>query len=196
MTINDYFETQKEVYVRNRTRPLGIISMALGEKEDRDFSIPKSTLPIIMTNYIPKKQIEESMSFRQLVSKNVIELLTEDQYNEIMTINAVSKVAVETEVQKLQEKKVELSDEASQVTELDEDNDPQINSRVLQLVHLLSMKGKSSDVEGALPSQDGVISELETMVLAEADLSFLTANSKGKVRKWSNEKLNKLYSGK
>lgn len=195
MTINDYFENQKEVYVRNRTRPLGIISMALGEKEDRDFSIPKSTLPIIMTNYIPKKQIEESMSFRQLVSKNIIELLTEKQYNEIMESNAITKAAVEAEVQKLQEKKVELSDEASQVTELD-DNSPQINSRVLQLAHLLSMKGKSSDVEGALPSQDAVIGELETMVLNEADLSFLTANSRGKVRKWSNEQLNKIYSSK
>lgn len=89
-----------------------------------------------------------------------------------------------------------MSEEASQLTEAGEEIDPQINSRVLQLVHLLSMKGRSSDVEGALPSQDAVIGELETMVLSEADLSFLTANSKGKVRKWGNEKLNKMYTEK
>lgn len=104
MTINEYFESQKEVYIRNRTRPLGIISMALGEKEDRDFSIPKSTLPIIMTNYVPKKQIEESMSFRHLVSKDVIELLTEEHYNAIMEKNLVSQAVVEAEVKKLQDK--------------------------------------------------------------------------------------------
>lgn len=178
-TIQEYFDGEKEVYVLNCTRPLGIISIAFGERMDKHFTIPKTTKPVCITDRVPKKYIEESQSFRNLVSSNRIRLLTKAEYDEAIAVPGVRE-AVEAQVEELEKKAVELPPKEEGIpTEA-----PQVNPRVLQLVHMLDMP-KGSDQEGVKPSVSSVLEELETMDLSDIDCGYLMSNSTGKLKKWA-----------
>uniref|UniRef100_A0A7V3N4A2 Uncharacterized protein n=1 Tax=candidate division CPR3 bacterium TaxID=2268181 RepID=A0A7V3N4A2_UNCC3 len=194
-TISEYFAKEKEVYIVNRTNPLGVVTLALGEEGNVFFSVPKVTDPIVLTNYVPKAQIESSVSFRHLVSKGLIELLTEEEYLELVKNADVEKV--EKEVEKLQLKAVPVLEEVegqreeSVQKEVVTSEVGSVNSKVVQTLHLLTLKG-NSEVGGVVPSVDSVINDFENMSLTRDDLEYIAAKSRGKLKKWVMEKLAKL----
>jgi len=178
--ISMYFMQQEDVFIRNRTKPLGILSLALGEKNDISFPVPKNTLPINLTNYVPKEQIVKSTSFRQMVQKGAIELLSEEQYNMLIGKKVENAQKADEEVNKLISRTPIAPAPTTQ--EQESENEPEINSRVLQLMHNLSID--DPDLAGAKPSEESVIDELETLDLTEDDHSYIMTHSSGKVKAW------------
>ncbi len=174
-TVQEYFNKEKEIYVYNATNPLGIISIAFGEQMDKHFTIPKTTKPICITDRVPKKFIEESQSFRNLVASGKVSLITKVEYEKVMQAPGVKEI-VEKQIQDLERKTVEVQEKI--VSE--------VNPRILQLVHIMSLP-EGSDQEGTKPSVAAVIEELGTLNLSESDCGFLMSNSTGKIKKWATK---------
>jgi len=180
VNINEYFRENNDIYIRNRTHPLGIVSLALGRDNNKSFPLPKKTDPIVLTNYFPKKDVEESTGFREMVQKGIIELLSQEEY-EMYSRN--SRGRIDKEASKLISKtdRVEPTVEATLpvITELTEDVN--INSRVLQMMHVHNIED-TSDVAGVKPTDENVIDELETMDLSEEDIAYILTHSRGRVK--------------
>lgn len=196
-TINEYFKAEEEVIVQNSSAPLGIVSLALGEKGDEYISLPKSTIPIVLSDRVTKDKIVKSTAFRDFVSKGVVRLVTLDQYKEILKSRPEDEVKeVQVQAEELQKKQVDVSSpqktaELTNQSGAADVNDPQVNPRVLQVVHSLKTP-EGSDTRGVVPKDNAVIDEFESLELTDTDYTFIITNTKGKIRKWAQRRLDAL----
>lgn len=187
VNITEYFKTQERVFIRNRTKPLGVISIPLiTERGETSFALPKTTMPIELTAYVPKEQIVKSAGFRTMVMKGIVELLTEDEYNRI--VGNESSVVAE-KVSAMVSGGVKVKDmENEEGIGATVENKVVVNPRVLQLVNMLNID-EESELGGLKPSVGSVIEEFENMDLTSDDLAYIVANTEGKVKEWCLDKL-------
>lgn len=182
VNITEYFKTQERIFVRNRTNPLGVVSIPLvTERGESSFALPKTVIPIELTAYVPKEYLVKSAGFRTLVQKGAIELLTEEEFNSIVTpqdLEAVDRLTSLTSGMGSTDAGVGTTVEKG-VT---------VNPRVMQLMNMMNIDD-TSELAGLRPSTDGVIVELQNMDLTEDDLAYIVANSTGRIKEWAISKL-------
>lgn len=180
MTIQEYFEKEKEVYVRNRTNPLGVVSIPLAtDRGETTFLIPKTVLPVCLTQYVPKEQIVKSTGFRGLVQRGAIELLTEEQYNQVITPE--DELALSRIIEGPREHSADFGSVATEA------GTSMINPRVMQIVNLSSVP--ESDLGGVKPEIAAMIQELEGLDLTQDDLAYILASAKGELAEWARIQL-------
>lgn len=78
-----YFAEEKEVYIQNLTS--GNISLEIKGMSDPIYvSIPKTRLPINLSQFVPFDQLKGSTDFRRMASRDpaALRLMTEDEYFE------------------------------------------------------------------------------------------------------------------
>lgn len=77
----DLYGEEDMLIVRNTTN--GIVSIGFGELGDKGGmpgGIPRSKLPIVLTDHFPRKQWTESADFRRAVAKGWLTLVSKDEY--------------------------------------------------------------------------------------------------------------------
>lgn len=186
INITEYFRTQAEVFIQNSSRPMGIISLALGEKGDVPYTVPKTSLPQILTNYVPKEQIERSVAFRTLVQKGYIRLLTAEEYSKIVTPEVQARV--DAKIDEVRNKTVANSGyDGTDTHEVEsDDGSADIAPRIIQLMHYFSPDAAEMPF---LPSDEDIIDELSTMTMTTDDMNFVLSYAKRSVKKWAQETL-------
>jgi len=186
MTIQEYFEKEKEVIVRNRTNPLGMVSIPLSvDKGETTFLVPKTMIPICLTQYVPKEQIVKSTGFRGLVQRGAIELLTEEQYKKLVTPE--DELAVSRIIEGPRDHSANVVGAVA-----GESAESAINPRVMQIVNLYSVP--ESDLGGVKPELAAMIQELESLDLTQDDLAYILASGRGELAEWARIQLKGIGS--
>lgn len=184
-SINEYFEKEKEVYVRNMSKPLGVISIPLNEAEDRTFALARTTAPVCLTNFVPKEQLIKSAGFRRLVQRGVLQLLSQKEYDAL-----IAQMGQPAKVQAYEDMVLTAAPQQTEATTTVAGAELTINPKVLQIVSILKTDDK--DFGGVKPSVNALIQELEMLDLTEDDLAYLMTNATGKVKTWAKNKVQKL----
>jgi hypothetical protein len=184
--ISEYFKQEEDIYVLNTTKPLGIISVAFGEKGDIHETIPKTTIPFRLTDRIPKEQVVKSIAFRSIVQKGFLTLLTEAEYRKMITPTKERIVSEERE--RLANKQTLPPDLSTDVSEGKSSVEPEINPRVIQLMHFHNIE-EHGEMGGAIPSENAIVDELSILDISEDDLAYIMTHSHGQVKDWAMDKV-------
>jgi len=181
INIDQYFNQQDSVIVVNRTEPLGIVSIALGEKGDMSYTLLKTSDPVVITDYVPKKHVVESANFRSMVQRGIIELMTLDEYEKWLDANPGRVEQIRKEMNILTSRAT-ISDETpaslEETSEAVDESNANISPRIIQLMHGLAAGDERS------PSEESVIQELQSMNMSQEEKAYVLTHAVGKVKNW------------
>jgi len=182
VSFDEYFEKEERVYVRNRTNPIGYVSVNMGDSRNpKFFTVLKTVIPICLTDYFVKDEIRRSTDLRQLVMKGAIELVSEEEYRRLVTPEMAEKV---TQAMMSYE-----SRSAEGVGAVTGESADEVKSAVVQLIRLNTLTEEERKELDKYVSDDEIISELMTIDLSPVDKGYIFTNSKGKVKEWITKML-------
>lgn len=175
-SLDEYFQKEEKIYVRNMTKPLGLISVNFGDMRNPVyFTVLKTTVPICLTDFFDKALLVKSVELRTLIMKGVLELVSEADYRKLVSPEVEEKVKVAI-----------LNYGTGQyVGEQEQEGVPGVQSAVMQLMayHLLSDEERKEALD-RIPSDDQIITELSHLDLSAEDKSYILSVAKGKVKQW------------
>lgn len=175
-SIDEYFQKEEKIYVRNMTKPLGLVSVNFGDSRNPTyFTILKTTVPICLTDFFDKNLLTKSYELRVLIMKGVLELVNEETYRKIVSPEIEEKV-----------KEAVLGYGSKQfATPESEEKVPGVQSAVIQLMayHTMSEDQRKESMDN-IPDDDQIITELSQLDLTAEDKSYILSMAKGKVKNW------------
>jgi hypothetical protein len=174
---DEYFDKEVRVYVRNRTNPLGYVSVNIGDNRNpKFFTVLKTVIPICLTDYFVKDEIRRSTDLRQLVMKGALELVSEAEYKQSVTPEMAEKVTeamMSYESRTVEGQRVVASE-----------SEEEVKPAVVQLIRMNTLTEEERKELDRQVTDDEIIAELETLDLSSVDKSYIFTNSKGKVKQW------------
>ena len=200
--LDDLLAEDKPIYVRNRTKPRGRVDITFadpGTHKVISVSVPRTRLPVCLSDEVPASAIQSSTDFRRFLGKKILELVDpEVATKELDTDDAREELAALSESQyassgaapafgpggPLQPNNANNADDF----EFENLQDDMINARVLQIV--ASLDTEDMQVRQALQELRAMEDEL-TM----EDCSYIIARGRaGQVRKLAQKVLSSLTS--
>jgi hypothetical protein len=174
---DEYFDKEERVYVRNRTNPLGYVSVNIGDNRNpKFFTVLKTVIPICLTDYFVKDEIRKSTDLRQLVMKGALELVSEAEYKQTVSPEMAEKVTeamMSYESRTVEGQRVVASE-----------SEEEVKPAVVQLIRMNTLTEEERKELDRPITDDEIIAELETLDLSSVDKSYIFTNSKGKVKQW------------
>jgi hypothetical protein len=174
---DEYFDKEERVYVRNRTNPLGYVSVNIGDNRNHKFfTVLKTVIPICLTDYFVKDEIRKSTDLRQLVMKGALELVSEAEYKQTVSPEMAEKVTeamMSYESRTVEGQRVVASE-----------SEEEVKPAVVQLIRMNTLTEEERKELDRPITDDEIIAELETLDLSSVDKSYIFTNSKGKVKQW------------
>lgn len=175
-SLDEYFQKEEKIYVRNMTKPLGLISVNFGDMRNPVyFTVLKTTVPICLTDFFDKALLSKSVELRTLVMKGVVELVSEVDYRKMVSPDIEEKVKMA----------ILNYGTAQYTTEQEQESVPGVQSAVMQLMayHLLSDEEKKESMD-RIPNDEQIITELSHLDLSAEDKSYVLSVARGKVKQW------------
>jgi len=183
VSFDEYFAKENRVYVRNRTNPLGYVSVNIGDNRNpKYFTVLKTVIPMCLTDLFDKEEIRKSTDLRQLVMKGAIELVTEKEYIATVTPDLAEKVneaLMNYESRSVGGQRIISSESGDEVKPV-----------VVQLIRMNTLsEDERKEMGNDLMTDEEIITELETLDLSSVDKSYIFTNSAGKVKAWITKML-------
>jgi len=178
---------QEKIYVRNCTRPKGPInlSMILPSGRMESINIPKTYIPICITDQVPVSLLKESMDFRAYVTSGVLELVPPNEAEKILETKEAQAELTRIFASKYSEagyksKGISVSQQEGSVVVSEDETEENVSSKVIDIL-LRKM------------SPTHTLNELKTIEeeLTDADLRYIVENASGKVKRWALKRIDK-----
>jgi hypothetical protein len=224
-TLNEYFEKNSEVFVRNTSKYMVSLTLyysANGRVEP--LAIPPMSV-MCLTDYATKATLQESGDLRKLLQRkpSVLELISKEEYFAVID-------AMTPEQHKEYEKKIQMAvnktdpdtlvekESEDQVGSQGPDSDTELpKSGIVNVDQNTPNAGDGNDfavpgVTGVSPQVLGIIADatreknpvsaeatinaLNALELNKVDLSFIVSNTKRTIKKWAQLKLQELENKK
>jgi len=177
----DNINPEGSIYVRNKTNGDFLIPIRDFSGSSELVSIPKTFIPIMVTNFAEGLAFKKSSDFRKAVAKGYIELLDEE--------TAENELAEEESILELERlRKTEFSninyDATRSVTPMEAIKDvgaENVNSKVKDIIIRSDI---TEDDKFALLITEHKLGNLKT---EDYEFIIMTCNDKGKISKWASK---------
>jgi len=179
-----------KIYVINKSKPKGDILISFiqpGSGKSFVATIPKTWIPIAVSEAVPMQVILESVDFRSYLQSKMIELIPASEAEAILSTEDAKEELARIYTSK-------FSDEETKIKNDDEDSDDEKKIDVQSFI-----KDENLLVKDILERNDGgktsvILNELRSVEeeLTKEDLVYVIKNTAGKVRSWAEKKLNQL----
>ena len=173
-----------QVFVRNRTKPKGPISLTLMHPSGKTaaINIPKTYIPINLTAQVPISLLEQSVDFRAYINSKVLELVHPKDAVEVLETKGGKAEYTRIYASKYSETsdKIKTRMEKGPLADTDEENEEKPSDKV---VDILIRGMKSIDTLNELKSIEEE--------LTEVDFRHIADTCAGRLRRWAFKRLGK-----
>jgi len=209
LDLDKLLEANETIYVKNSTKPKGKYIVTFSDPNSgasRPFMVPKTWVPINVSQAIPRKVIEASMDFRNALAKGTLTLIQAseaekmlsepDAQDELKRLNqsefaSASKFAGQRAKDLLEATEAKAEQSAFHAEKMKVDDElsakEKVNPAVLDLC--MRVNGKGLDVKSALNEYRCIEEDLTA-----DDCAYVIANCDGHIRTWAKTLMEKLQS--
>lgn len=180
-----------KIYVLNKSKPKGDVLISFiqpGSGKSFVATIPKTWIPIEVSETVPLQIILESIDFRSYLRSKIIELVPAEK-----AIKTLSTKDAKEEFSRIYTSK--FTDQEKTVKDIDEDDEEDNFKRDVESF----IKSENLLVKDILERNEGnkagtILNELRSIEeeLGKEDLVYVIKNTKGKIRSWAEKKLQGL----
>jgi hypothetical protein len=86
--LDDLISDKKPIYVRNKTKPRGRVDITFADPGTRrviSVTVPRTLLPICISEEVPSEAIANSTDFRRFLGKRILELVDPEDAEELLS---------------------------------------------------------------------------------------------------------------
>lgn len=203
--LDDLLKNGKKIYVKNMTDPIGRLGVAFVDPSNghtHQFDVPKTWIPVCVSTKIPANIIANSIDFRTYLAKGILDLvdpvqaekeLSTDDAVEEMTRHNVSQHSQLSKFSSMRRDQTKTETKARKAS-LDltrDDQREEIEAKVSARVKSIMSRVEYKDLD-----VKDAINEFKTISreLTELDVSWVIANSTGRINAWATNFLQQQVS--
>lgn len=185
MTLDEALKLGR-VFVRNRTKPKGPISLTLMHPSGKTaaINIPKTYIPIELTAQVPISLLEQSVDFRAYINSKVIELVHPDDAKSVLETKEgkaeYNKIFASKYSETSDKIKAKMEKIATPGADSDEDEEEKPSDKV---VDILIRQMKPIDTLNEFKSIEEELTDI--------DFRHIADTTGGKLRRWALKRLGK-----